>query len=36
MSAGEKIITGLKEALVFAKGDETGARVTTVRVGELP
>lgn len=30
---GEKIIAGLKEAVAHARGEDTGARVTTYRIG---
>lgn len=34
--AGKKIIEGLEEALRFARGEETGARVTLIEIPDVP
>jgi putative transcriptional regulator len=34
--AGRKIIEGLEEALRYARGEDTGARVTIVEVPDVP
>jgi len=34
--AGKKIIEGLEEALRYARGEDTGARVTVVEVPDVP
>lgn len=34
--AGKKIIAGLEEALRFARGEETDARVTVIEIPDVP
>jgi putative transcriptional regulator len=34
--AGKEIVAGLEEALRFARGEETGARVTVIEIPDVP
>ena len=34
-TAGQRVVTGLKDAIAFAKGDESRGRKTTIMVPEL-